>query len=317
MARARNIKPGFFRNEELAGLPFEYRLLFIGLWTLADREGRLEDRPKRIRMEVFPADSVDCEAGINALETCGLVVRYQVQGNAYIWIPTFIDHQKPHPREVASTIPPYQGDTKATPRHDQGDAKALSSPADVLNPDVLNPESLSQPTPAVVTETTVAPLPAAGVVAADAAVPPPNPAVAAAVDALRVGLATGTAHHEAAGELWAVLKANGCKGTAAHPSVIEMVQAGVTVDELRKAIAEARKSNGGTLNPAYLASIIDRMRTSPAKANGKSAAWNTDDHALEAKARELGMWPTRAPTYHDLRVLVRAKLATLAEESVR
>lgn len=141
MARARNIKPGFFRNEELAGLPFEYRLLFIGLWTLADREGRLEDRPKRIRMEIFPADSVDCEVGITALETCGLVVRYQDQGNAYIWIPTFLDHQKPHPREVASTIPAYQGQTKATPRNDQGDTKALSSPADVLNPDVLNPES--------------------------------------------------------------------------------------------------------------------------------------------------------------------------------
>jgi len=145
MARARNIKPGFFRNEELAELPFEYRLLFIGLWTLADREGRLEDRPKRIRMEIFPADDVDCEAGINALATCGLVVRYHDQGNAYIWIPTFRDHQKPHPREVASAIPAYQVDTKAAPRHDQGNAEELASPADVLNPDVLNPESQTSP----------------------------------------------------------------------------------------------------------------------------------------------------------------------------
>ncbi len=60
MARARNIKPGFFRNAELVELPFEARLLFIGLWTIADREGRLEDRPKQIKMEVFPADNVDC-----------------------------------------------------------------------------------------------------------------------------------------------------------------------------------------------------------------------------------------------------------------
>ena len=49
MARARNIKPGFFKNEFLAEMPCEVRLLFIGLWTLADREGRLEDRPKRIK----------------------------------------------------------------------------------------------------------------------------------------------------------------------------------------------------------------------------------------------------------------------------
>ena len=46
MARARNIKPGFFRNADLVEMPIEARLLFIGLWTLADRSGRLEDRPR-------------------------------------------------------------------------------------------------------------------------------------------------------------------------------------------------------------------------------------------------------------------------------
>ena len=54
MARARNIKPGLFSNEVIAELPAFDRLLFIGLWCLADREGRLEDRPKRIKMELFP-----------------------------------------------------------------------------------------------------------------------------------------------------------------------------------------------------------------------------------------------------------------------
>ena len=48
MARARNIKPGFFANENLAECDPLARLLFAGLWCLADREGRLEDRPKRI-----------------------------------------------------------------------------------------------------------------------------------------------------------------------------------------------------------------------------------------------------------------------------
>jgi len=42
--RSRNIKPGFFKNEIIAEMPTETRLLFIGLWLLADREGRLEDR---------------------------------------------------------------------------------------------------------------------------------------------------------------------------------------------------------------------------------------------------------------------------------
>jgi len=48
MARSRNIKPGFFRNEMLAECSPLARLLFAGLWCLADRFGRLEDRPKRI-----------------------------------------------------------------------------------------------------------------------------------------------------------------------------------------------------------------------------------------------------------------------------
>ena len=39
MSRSRNIKPGFFKNEHLAECQPLARLLFIGLWTLADREG--------------------------------------------------------------------------------------------------------------------------------------------------------------------------------------------------------------------------------------------------------------------------------------
>lgn len=58
MARMRTIKPGFFTDEELVELPFEVRLLFVGLWTLADREGRLTDKPKQIKMAIFPAAHV-------------------------------------------------------------------------------------------------------------------------------------------------------------------------------------------------------------------------------------------------------------------
>ena len=52
MARARNIKPGFFKNEDLAECSPWARLCFAGLWTLADREGRLEDRANVIQDEL-------------------------------------------------------------------------------------------------------------------------------------------------------------------------------------------------------------------------------------------------------------------------
>lgn len=137
MARARNIKPGFFTNEALAELPMATRLLFIGLWTLADREGRLEDRPKRIRMELFAADDVDVERALDDLVRAGMVDRYEAEGVRVIQVVNFAKHQNPHPREAASTLPPNQGNSKAMPRHDQGNAKDVSSNALSLNPSSL------------------------------------------------------------------------------------------------------------------------------------------------------------------------------------
>jgi hypothetical protein len=105
MARARNIKPGFFINEDLVELPFSTRLLFIGLWTIADREGRLDDRPRKIKMAVFPADDVDVDAGLNELASQRLISRYQVEHKPFIQITNFSKHQNPHKDEKKSTIP--------------------------------------------------------------------------------------------------------------------------------------------------------------------------------------------------------------------
>ncbi len=197
-----------------------------------------------------------------------------------------------------------------------------SQPPDSLNPDSLNPDSLNPESPpqvisAVVTETTAPPPPAAEITPADAGTAKPI-AQALSLDALRVTPAVGTDQHDASGAIWAVLVANGCRGTANHPTVIEMARAGVTVDEVRKAIAKARQSKDGALSPQYIAAIVEDMRANPVKANGKSAAWATDERATEAKARELGLWPAKANESWDaLRGRIRAKLETAAQESVR
>lgn len=106
--RARNIKPGFFFNEQLANCCFAARLLFEGLWCLADREGRLKDSPRKIKVEIFPFDDgVDVKELLDELEAQELIIRYVVEGKNYIWIPTFAKHQNPHVKEAESTIPPY------------------------------------------------------------------------------------------------------------------------------------------------------------------------------------------------------------------
>ena len=105
MARIRSIKPGFFLNEDAARLPYEWRLLFIGLWTQADREGRLEDRPQRLKASLFPYDNVDINEGLEALVVAGFIQRYRNKTQHLIAIPTWKKHQQPHIRESVSELP--------------------------------------------------------------------------------------------------------------------------------------------------------------------------------------------------------------------
>lgn len=146
MARARNIKPGFFRNADLAELSMEARLLFVGLWTLADREGRMDDRPKQIKMEIFPADSVDCDALLRDIAATGMVVRYEVDGKRYLQVTNFAKHQNPHRDEKPSTIPDSYGNlTCKTPAPTKNGANTVQTPCEpdaTTMPIRLIPDSL-------------------------------------------------------------------------------------------------------------------------------------------------------------------------------
>ncbi|MDO4298853.1 MAG: hypothetical protein Q4C59_10340 [Lachnospiraceae bacterium] len=108
MARSRNIKPGFFNNEILGELPALTRLLFIGLWCLADREGRLQDRPKRIKKELLGYDDLtadDVDQMLQQLHDNNFITRYTVGAEHYIQVNNFLKHQNPHCKEQASVIP--------------------------------------------------------------------------------------------------------------------------------------------------------------------------------------------------------------------
>lgn len=145
MARARNIKPGFFKNEDLLECSMAARLLAPGLWMLADREGRLEDRPKRIKLEIFPCDDVDINPLLDELARVKHLIRYVQGEKSYIQITKFTEHQHPHRNEVKSVIPgPYDKlPTKVESTSNQG-AKHSGLTTDSLNPSSLNPESSSE-----------------------------------------------------------------------------------------------------------------------------------------------------------------------------
>lgn len=157
--RARNIKPGFFKNEYLANLDPLVRLLFTGLWCLADREGRLEDRPGKIKIAVLPCDDCDVDRMLEDLarpqgpDGERFIRRYAVDGRRCIQVLNFVRHQNPHVREAASMLPAPPAEADVTPQassssilHQESTVLATDevhvSPADSLIPDSLIPDSL-------------------------------------------------------------------------------------------------------------------------------------------------------------------------------
>jgi len=160
--RARNIKPGFFKNENLGKKDPLARILFAGLWSMADREGRLEDRPARIKAEILPYDTCDIENLLSSLAEGDdpFILRYESRGHRYIQIIHFLKHQNPHLRESRSTLPapdkhsactslaPDMHQTSTVPaqcKHQTSTVQApdqhSESPADSLIPDSLIPDS--------------------------------------------------------------------------------------------------------------------------------------------------------------------------------
>lgn len=142
--RARNLKPGFFKNEDLASIEPLGRILFAGLWGIADRKGKLEDRPLRIKAEVLPYDNCDVEILLGALTLKGFINRYEVNSHKYIEILNFSKHQTPHWQEKDSIIP-SQDIPKRKPRVIQDKSKINPSEIhltpDILTPDILTPDS--------------------------------------------------------------------------------------------------------------------------------------------------------------------------------
>ncbi|MDP3273423.1 hypothetical protein [Limnobacter sp.] len=173
MARARNIKPGAFKNEILLEMEPVTRLLFIGLWTLADREGRIEDRPKRIKLELLPFDDVNVDGMLDQLADGGFINRYEANGVKVVEVCNFLKHQNPHGTEKDSELPDINGELTVHERGKNGCVtgnkravnvknnknnvkptldnsgltvnppldNALNPESLILNPDSLNPDS--------------------------------------------------------------------------------------------------------------------------------------------------------------------------------
>ena len=97
MARIRTVKPEYPKHRKVRKVSRDARLLNIHLWNLADDEGRLQELPQWIIGEVFPTDEdvtpVVLREWLGSLHDAGLIVRYEVAGEAYIQCHDFGAHQ--------------------------------------------------------------------------------------------------------------------------------------------------------------------------------------------------------------------------------
>lgn len=109
MARSRQVRPEFFTDVKLSKVSRDARLFFVGLWVEADDEGRLIDSPKMLAGSIFPHDDDvtvrKADVWLNQLIALGVLQRYEVDGDKYLFLTNFSRHQKV-PHASPSKLPP-------------------------------------------------------------------------------------------------------------------------------------------------------------------------------------------------------------------
>lgn len=109
MSKIRTVKPELFRHEQLfeaeqkSGFPL--RLIFIGLFTVVDAEGRFRWRPRQLKLDILPYDDINFNLVLSALADFGFIKRYECDGEYYGCIPTWRKHQNINQREPDSHLP--------------------------------------------------------------------------------------------------------------------------------------------------------------------------------------------------------------------
>lgn len=140
MARIRTIKPDFFKSETLEDLSDFEKLLFIGLWTYADDEGRGAENARLIRAELFPLrDDLTTEMITDALEhlaTVGVITRYEVHNKRFFFVAGWDEHQRIN-RPKKSVLPgPENGTVLPT--------QTAFTDASVIDPVIVTDDSLRE-----------------------------------------------------------------------------------------------------------------------------------------------------------------------------
>jgi hypothetical protein len=148
MARIRTIKPAFFSSLSNADLPVGTRLTWIGLWTYVDDKGRGVDDARLVKAAVWPLDdsytTKKVEADLVKLEKAGKIGRYIHDGQRYLAVVKWRDHQRID-KPQRSTLPPApwepkSGNDPGTGQEDSGNVPGTPPPDDGNAPGTMPPK---------------------------------------------------------------------------------------------------------------------------------------------------------------------------------
>ncbi|MGH9811493.1 MAG: hypothetical protein ACRD4T_00005, partial [Candidatus Acidiferrales bacterium] len=127
--RRREIHPDFWTDERVIEVSDGAKLLFIGLWMVADRAGRLERKTVAIGLKLRPWDPTAVPHLLEELVVARLVLAYEVGGRHYLGLPGLVRRQRFHPRELKSFLPPWPPEVEGARRvqANLGDPRDTSS----------------------------------------------------------------------------------------------------------------------------------------------------------------------------------------------
>lgn len=98
MPSRRMIDPAFWESESMADLDYFERLVFIGLFSQADDQGRLKAHPALLCSRLFPYDALpvaDMTLALDHLAAIESIQPYAVDGKALIQIANWWKYQNP------------------------------------------------------------------------------------------------------------------------------------------------------------------------------------------------------------------------------
>ncbi len=127
MARIRSVKPEFWVDRSFVRkVPNrDARMLYMALWNLADEHARLMGDPAYIKGQAFPYAEDDdltpkvIDALLDTLADAGRVVRYEAEGDPYLFLPRLAKHQRLEAAKVPSRLPPPPDPDDPAPRPDK------------------------------------------------------------------------------------------------------------------------------------------------------------------------------------------------------